>query len=413
MSGSLEGAKTKTIKFPIPRRCICPGCRIKQTFIKHKERWRTLKDMNLEGPLLLRVRIVYARCKNKDCKVYSFPLPTPGIERYARSSTRLRREAVAGVVEDNSTLPRISKRLSRSFNTTGSKSAIDRWKHKEADKYDIKDIISKLGFSGVLCVDEYMPTKADNYHLIAGDAIKVRLLYIEPVPEFYGRGFILSFLKKLKSFGIKPYAIVFDLLTAFPKQVKKVWPNIIIQFDYFHVQQWIHKYLKNALIQFRQSLKGEEWELHREELWEHKWSLLMDMDKWKDKEHLLIPEMMDIYSGTIVEKILIFKEQLWNIFDNSNSRVEAYAKRNSLYKETFWQNSWHLTKAMNFLISNKFKYMVTYLDRPDIPRSGNSETLNSIWRQMESARFGFKTYKGRLNHLKLYQISKYLEGNFS
>ena len=62
-------------------------------------------------------------------------------------------------------------------------------------------------------------------------------------------------------------------------------------------------------------------------------------------------------------------------------------------------------------MSDKFEYMVTYLREHRIPRSGGLENLNSIWRQIESARFGFKTDKGRLDHLKLYQISKYLGGN--
>lgn len=236
MPKGLKELRIKKVKFRIPRSCVCPECRIRQPFKKHREHWKTVKDINLENPTILKVRVISAKCLNPDCKRKSFVLPTPGIDKYVRSTNRLIKESIAGVVEDNSTLPRISRRLTRTFNTTGSKSAIDRWKHKEADKYDIKDIIARLEFSGVLCVDEYMPKKSDNYHLIAGDALKIRLLYIEPVSEFYGRGFIQSFLSKLKSFGIEPYAIIFDLLTAFPKQARSVWPDIIIQFDYFHVE---------------------------------------------------------------------------------------------------------------------------------------------------------------------------------
>ena len=150
----------------------------------------------------------------------------------------------------------------------------------------------------------------------------------------------------------------------------------------------------------------------RAELWEHKWRLLKNMDKWTRKDHEVIEELIETYSGTVIEKILIFKEELYNIFDASYTKEEAYAKRDALYKEKWWQNSYHLTKAMEFLMSDKFEYMVTYLGDPRIPRSGGLENLNSIWRQIESARFGFKTDKGRLDHLKLYQISKYLGGNF-
>ena len=42
--------------------------------------------------------------------------------------------------------------------------------------------------------------------------------------------------------------------------------------------------------------------------------LLKHMDRWTEKEHLLIPEMIQIYQGTPVEKVPLFKEELWNIF---------------------------------------------------------------------------------------------------
>jgi len=54
--------------------------------------------------------------------------------------------------------------------------------------------------------------------------------------------------------------------------------------------------------------------------------------------------------------------------------------------------------------------MTTYLDHPQIPKTTNSENIIRTWRQMEKVRYGFKTEKGRLNHLKLYQIYKYLNG---
>jgi len=111
--------------------------------------------------------------------------------------------------------------------------------------------------------------------------------------------------------------------------VRKVWPKASLQYDYFHVMQWVWHYLKNALIQFRKSLKGERWVFHREEIWEMKWGLLKHMDRWTKKEHLLIPEMIRIYRGTTVEKILLFKEELWDIFDLSKTKAEAIAKRNA------------------------------------------------------------------------------------
>lgn len=404
--------RVKFIKFRIPKTCICPNCRTKQRFKKYHEHWKTVKEMNIDKPILLKVRVISAKCLNPNCPTRSFALPTPGIEKYSRSTNRLKIETIAGIVADNSTAPRISTRLNRCFNTTGSSSSLYRWKQKEADKYNIKDIIAKLEFSGILTLDEYKPKRSNNYSLIAGDAVKQRILYMDPVPELFGRGEVKRFLERLASFGINPWAIVFDLWAAFPKQVRKVWPDIIIQYDYFHVMQWLHKYLKNALLQFRRELKEKGLLDMRSEIWEYKWRILKNMDKWNSEDHQIIQDLIQIYKGTIVEKVLIFKEQLYEIFDLSSTKEEAYVKRNELFQEKWWRTSWHLSQAVNFLMSPKFEYMVTYLENPLVPRSGNLENLNSIWRQIESARFGFKTDKGRLNHLKLYQINKYLQGKF-
>jgi len=235
---------------------------------------------------------------------------------------------------------------------------------------------------------------------------------MEAISGFYGRGAVKSFLDKLANLGINPWAVIFDFWAAFPKQVRKVWPKIVIQYDYFHIMQWVHKYLKNALLQFRRELKAQGREDMRSEIWEHKWRLLKNMDKWTVKDHEIIEDLIQTYAGTIVEKVLIFKEELYNIFDLSSTKEEAYVKRNALSQESWWRSSWHLCKVMKFLMNSKFQYMITYLGDHRIPRSGNLENLNSVWRQIESARFGFRIDKSRLDHLKLYQISKYLKGNF-
>lgn len=405
----MNRTEIKVVEPKIPKFCICPDCGKKQPFKKAKEHWKTVKAAHLVHPVVFRVRMIYSKCLNPNCPRTAFLLPVPGIERYQRATRKLIREGVSHIVEDNVTLERIARRFSRTFNTTGSKSTLDRWKHRIATQYSFPEIIKRLEFSGALCLDEYMPRRGGRYEQIAGDAKKIRILYLEPVRGFYGRGVTESFCRKLDKWGVKPYCVIFDLFACFPKVVAKVWPDAHQQYDYYHVIQWIWHYLRNAIVQFRKSLKGKEWELHRAELWEMKWSILKRMDRWGEKEHLLIPEMMEIYAGTIIEKILLFKHQLWDIFDVSQDSQEAYDKRDSLARETWWQNSWHLTKCMEFLLSPKFEKMVTYLKHPDVSRCGQSEALINVWRQMEAVRRGFKSPKGRLNHLKLFQITHYLK----
>jgi len=150
-------------------------------------------------------------------------LPTSGIEKYQRATERLIKESTDSLVDDLSTTRRVAKRLNRIFNVTGSKSTFDRWKHNLADKLDIKDIISKLEFSGVLYLDEFKAKSLKIFNLIATDALKNRILYIEPLELTYfkagslPRGSIVSGLWKLKDLGINPWVVIIDLLAAYPR----------------------------------------------------------------------------------------------------------------------------------------------------------------------------------------------------
>lgn len=414
----MNAKKIKVIRSRIPRYCICPICRIKQRFKKKTSYWKTVKDMHVDKELILKVRVIYAKCLNPNCPKDSFMLPTPNIDKYQRATNRVIEESIASLVDDLSTTRRVSKRLNRAFNTTGSKSTVDRWKHRQADKFDPKDIIAEIGFSGILCIDEFKSKGIDKYSLISTDALRNKILYIDPVPlspskaGSMPRRSLESCLWRLKDLGIDPWAVIVDLLFTYPKQIKKVWPEVIIQYDHFHVMQVIYRYFNNAIIRFRQSLKGEHLQDYKREIWEKRWFFLSNMDNWDSLSHQQMEELIDIYQGTIIEDILIFKERIRLIFESS-SKKEAYELRDDLAKDLWWRKSYHLTKIMDFLLSPRFEYMITYLEYPQIPKCGNSETMIRTWRQMEKVRYGFKTEKGQLDHLKLFQVNCYLNREIS
>ena len=407
--------KLKVIRPRLPKWVICPDCGVRQPFKKHKHHYKTVKDLSVDKPRLLKIQIVYAKCMNRSCRTTTFRLKDKYAEKYQKATDRLKQEAVASLIDDNSTCLRTAKRLTRAFNITGSKSSIDRWKHEAADSYNFKEIIKKLRFSGVLCIDEYKPKRSKTYDLIASDAIKDKILYLESIPYFYSaraigsvsRGHVEQFIITLKELGIKPWAAIFDLSAVFPKQIKKVYPNIVIQFDHFHVIKEIQRQYRCAILNYRRELKAKGLEDERNYIWEHKWRLVKNIENWDYRDHQIMEEIFSYFRGTIIEKILIFKEQVRDIFNNSKSKIEAYHKRHLLAKETYWQNSFYLAKIMKFLLSWKFEYMITYLSYPKIPRAGNSESCIRIFRQMEKVRYGLSA-KGRQDHLKLYQISQYL-----
>ena len=89
--------RIKIIKPRIPKYCICPICGLKQTFKKKDEHWKTVKEFNLDKPVLLKVLVVSAKCLNPYCKVKSFPLQVRGNTKYQRTTNRVIKEGIASV----------------------------------------------------------------------------------------------------------------------------------------------------------------------------------------------------------------------------------------------------------------------------------------------------------------------------
>ncbi len=144
------------------------------------------------------------------------------------------------------------------------------------------------------------------------------------------------------------------------------------------------------------------------ELWYQKWRILKNLDKWNEIDFAFMEPLLERYKGTVVEDIVILKEQIQNIFNDSKTKQEAYEKRKALVDDHWELKNEHFANIIKFLNTKYFDYMVSYLSYPEFSRSGNSETVIMVLRQMEKVRYGFKTLKGRQDHLKLYQVSKYL-----
>ncbi len=154
-----QGPEIKIIEPRIPRSVRCPHCGLRQPFRQGRQYWRTVRAPDLRHPVLWRLHMVYAKCRNPACPHKSFALPASGVERYQRATSQLVQEGVVGLVADHPTLAWTANRCARSFNTTRSKSALDRWKHRLAKQYDFPATLPRLGFSGALCLDEYQPRR--------------------------------------------------------------------------------------------------------------------------------------------------------------------------------------------------------------------------------------------------------------
>jgi hypothetical protein len=402
--------RIKIIKRRITKYCICPVCGLKQTFKKKGEHWRTVKEFDLDIPVLLKVLVVSAKCLNPHCKVKSFPLPVKGITKYQRTTNRVIKEGVASNILNNIPAEKIRERFARSFNVTGSRRTLDRWKHKEADKLNFKDLIEKLKPSRVLCLDDLDPERSTRKHLIISDRIKGYILYLGALLN-QSEQEVVKYLITLKSLGIDEVAcFIVDMWKSFPQAIHEVYPKAKIQYDYFHIWEAINHHLDNAMKEYSRYLRYTGFPELAQRVWSYRRIFLKHPKRYTEKDKEIIDEIILSCKENLLTNVLLLKDRIRDIFENSSSLDEAYEKKNKLYFEGWHKKNHHFKKIIKLFITvPTCEYMFTYLKEPDVSRSGNSENSIKLVRSWEGPRYGFRTTKGLQDHLKLYQTLKYLD----
>ena len=405
-------SRIKVVKTHIPKFCYCPSCGLKQPFKKYHEHWKTVKDFDLDGPILLKVQVISAKCLNPKCSSKSFSLPVKGITKFQRATDRVIREGIVSNIIDNIPSQKIKDRFSRSLNTTGSRPTIERWKHREADSLNFKDLIRQLSPSRILCLDDLDPKRSKNKALITSDRIKGYNLYVDTVKS-QNKEEVVKYLNKLKELGIEEVdCFIIDMWKSFPYAIKEVYPKAKIQYDYFHIWQDINRHLEGAVREYCKFLREDGFNTLATDLWKHRKVLLVNPNnpkKMTEKIRQKIQELVETHKGTIVEDVLTLKGRIRDIFENSKTQNEAHFKKNQLYYENWYKKSLHFKKIIQLFMWPPYCYnMFTYLKEPDVPRSGNPENAIKVVRSWEKVRYGFRTIKGLQDHLKLYQRAKYL-----
>ena len=147
-------------------------------------------------------------------------------------------------------------------------------------------------------------------------------------------------------------------------------------------------------------------QLHKK-LWHHRYLLFTNEEKLSPDQRQILDELLDEHADTIVEHIVLFRQQLRTIFNQSDTFSVALENLAVLILDGWPDLSDAFGKVMTFLQDN-FENMLTYLRLPNVQRFSLSECTVRSLRRIEKVRQGFKTHRGRVNHLKLLQWRKYL-----
>jgi len=198
-------------------------------------------------------------------------------------------------------------------------------------------------------------------------------------------------------------------ILSFPQAIHEVYPEAKVRYDYFHIWEAVNRHLDNAMKGYSRYLRYVGFPELAKKVSSFRRIFLKHPKEYTEKDKRIMDEIILSCKEDLLTNILVLKDRIRDIFENSSSQDEAYKKKNKLYFEGWHKKNRHFKKIIKlFMNVPTCEYMFTCLKELNVPRSGNSENSIKLVRSWEGARYGFRTTKALQNHLKLYQIMKYL-----
>jgi len=342
----------------------------------------------------------------------SFTIGVVGIDSKLRISQVLLSTAMEMLVVQNLPLEVVQELLLHNHRVQTSLSALDRWKEREAGKLpkqgEIIRRMQKKKPSKELHVDEYKSQKG--WSVVVRDEHD-RILLVRKMKKRTEAKFAALF-RYFRMLGLQIRVVYVDFWKAYPGALERIFPHAILQYDYFHVIQNIFRHLYKALVAYRKHFKAQEVEdqvLHNhlaKKLWKNRYKLLKNRENLTEEEKKVVDELLAEHQDTILEKIVLFKDKVRDIFNTKSAYYANMARLELTFKG--WEKiATCFRKCLDFL-NKHFKHMISYLRHKGVQRNSLQETTIRIVKRVEHAKCGFRSEKGMKNHWKLYQVMGYL-----
>lgn len=345
------------------------------------------------------------------------PLPSEVSTHYHMSLNVLRLSCFLSVICGVS-LRNIALIFSVLFMIPVTKSSIKRWIDEigsslPSDAEILKKLIEKK-MPAQCHIDGYWPLGTDNCVMVIKDEYDRILITHETDSENAEEA--EKFLRKLKDSGLNIVSVFSDYSKSFIGAVKKVFPNAKFQADHFHTVKTIWAHLRKALSAYRKNLKSEGTERDDAEmtetaakLWKMRWTLLKKPSNLTEEERERIEELEKTDSGFISEFRSVIR-QIVNIFDYSNTEIQAEVKLEGLKRQISPMGNSSLDKICRFF-DEHWREAMQYLRKRGLAkhrRSSNSESGMRLLRRPEKNHDGIRSELTRKNYIKIYQTIKYL-----
>jgi len=378
----------------------------------------TVQGLGIQGKALryqvTNIRLGYL---NDAGEFKTFNAPVPGVRSDLLVTDEVVDKFLYFDVDRNQSLAESVQLLQDVYGVQTSVSAVERWKKGEAEALPpVGQMIIMLNEKKkitALHLDEYKATGTKSWELAIRDE-HGRLLFSIRLKK-RDTWHIKAILRWFRMLGLEIKLFYVDFWLAYPPAIKSIYPDADIQYDFFHVIQNIHRHLYKALTAYRKAFKNAKTDkqqaklrkqLHKK-LWQHRYVLFTNEENLSDEQRQILDELLQEHANTVVEQIVLFRQQIRVIFNECDTFAEAVENLAVLILDGWADLSSHFGKIMNFL-QGHIENMLTYLRKPDVQRNSLSECTVRSLRRIEKIRQGFKTHKGRVNHLKLLQWRRYL-----
>lgn len=228
---------------------------------------------------------------------------------------------------------------------------------------------------------------------------------------------VTAFLKEVKGWGIDVKRFFVDGCEAYRKAIGMVFPDAVIQYDYFHIIQGIFKKLRRAFVSHRREVKKRSTEVNTpwysaklealaKKLWEKRGLIFKNPDNMTPEEHEELVALMD--EDHFVDTLRHFMLRVWGIFRDSQGELGARQRlgRLKLHEEVQKDPKSAFAKSVAFL-EDRFEDMIAFLCHPGVKRNSLAETGIRCLRRLERGHDGFRGADGLDCYLRIYQAIKY------
>ena len=308
------------------------------------------------------------------------------------------------------------------FHCDVSKSALDRWVRECAQQLpDAEGMAKRLHADKPITqchLDELYARgqKPKRYTLVLKDE-HGRIFAARALVE-RSADKVAEFLEEVKGWGLEFAAFYIDGCEAYREAIERVFPQAVIQYDYFHIIQNIWKKLRQAVLGRRRDImeRAEQapgfeplyrkWLLGlAQRIWDNRGLFFRRPEKLSEQEQLTLERLCE--QESFLGKVRHFVQGVWALFEESPTADKAREKLEELKARPEAQTPGAFRQAIGFM-EGWFDHMVAYLRRPElVQRNSLAESGMRCLRRLEQGHDGFRGAEGMDRYLRIYQAIRY------